>query len=243
MHWYLFAINNETHEQTDGARFGVLTLDGTAIWTLDVPGEYDGLGEDWHWYYDLVEPGIQQTEVLDRSFQLRLFSLDSRISYRVLPDPDAEHGWATEEVDRVSDQLALSDGKTPLPEIELESLGIIELENVARDDAEITGIRSFAIDAAGRFGFVRLQRGICHFVVATNDGEVIAKIPFERSRELSLPVATPIDRTTWIVLQSTYEKGEPSRAWQFDTGSKRIVPIPDFECGRVESVGEVGRWN
>lgn len=243
--WYIYAYTED--KQTDGAALSLLDRNGKEIWRLNLPGEYDGLGEDWSWYWDMVVPGIEQAAVGSRSFSFRSYSLSSQLSFAVEADPEADSGWRVVETSRVKDRLRAGRDSVSRPEIELielEQLEAIELK--APDQGErspIGGIYDFAIDRAGNIGFVRRGgNGTTRFIRVDRTGEILSNFPLGLPREddTGLARVAPVSNDRWIVVRQSYADGVGTRAWWLDADSGKLDLIEGFTSGNIESLVPTG---
>lgn len=137
--WYTWVLQGR--KSRDGMCAQAITLDGKEVWRLDLPDEYGEFDDSFNWHFDLVEPGIRQVEVSDRSFSVRSYSLDEKIDYAIRGD--VESGWTVEEIGRAPDQLPTGDDLEKMPEPDpavLEEIGAIALPLPA-NDGRVSGER------------------------------------------------------------------------------------------------------
>jgi hypothetical protein len=169
--WYVHAVG--AGGVTKGAVIALLDVSGRELWSLGLPGEYDGLGEKWDLHRDLIEPGYVQLEVEPAEFSFRSYSLASRVTFSVTADPGADAGWRVTEKARAADRLESGrrrSGDVATEQIELLHAGTIRLQGPARADSPIDNVNEFAIDTAGNLGFVRWKEGTAIFVLVDPAG-------------------------------------------------------------------------
>lgn len=243
-HWYIFGYSDK--KQSDGAALSLLDTNGNEIWRLDLPGEYDNLGEDWDWYWDMVEPGIEQAAVGKRSFSFRSHSLSSQLTFVVEADDEADSGWRVVETARVEDHLPVGRETVARPVIdliELEQVGAIELQSPDRERSPIAGISGFAIDRAGNIGFVRWGgNGTVRFVRVAPTGEILSDFVLDLPQDdsASLPRVAPVSNDRWVLARHSYAEGVGTKAWWIDPSTGEIDPIEGFTSGAIESLVPTG---
>ncbi len=241
--WYIYGYADG--KRTDGAALGLLDPDGKEIWRLDLPGEYDGLGEDWGWYWDMVEPGIEQTAVGSRSFSFRSYSLSSRLSFAVEADPEADSGWRVVETSRVEDHLTVGRDVVSRPDIELielEQVGAIELRVPLGRRSPITDITDFAIDHAGNLGFVRSGKdGVAIFMLVGPNGQILSDHKLNLPNDSVMrPRVAPVRESRWVLLQDSTNDEVGTRAWWIDVDTGELESIEGFTSGGIESLVPTG---
>lgn len=224
-HWY--TSNLIQGQSTEGAVVQLVDLSGKELWHLDLPGEYDALGERWNWYDDLVHSGIRQIELSGRQFVVRSYSLHEKIEYAISGDADA--GWLVKELSRTPDNLpngseeADSDSDAPL--VSLKLLGTIELGEPAHAPQAIENIHGFSIDDRSNIGFVhRAPDAREEFVLVSPEGEVLKTWPLPKFQP---PVG---DETVWL---------EPGKWLIYATGlgeDQASASVLDIEIGSVATL-------
>lgn len=233
VHWYIYER---------GARFAVLDPTGKEVWSLAQDEEYASLGEDFSWWWTIAEPGIEQTAVQDRGFDVVSYALKSRISYEAVPDAAAATGWTIKELRRVEDLPRPKAASDPtVAEVDLDSLGTIELKAPA-PASPIRHVMDFNIDAKGRLGFIREWAGEQpHFVLVNPDGSIALDLPLDiAAHEKSRPLkAAPVAGERWVVARSFYDNAAPAAAWWLDVDRRALTPLEGFRSGRIEDLQSV----
>lgn len=237
VHWYIATF--EVGKRTSSAMIQLLNLEGNEVWRLDLPDEYTGLGSDWHWHFDLVDPGIRQLEAGDRAFSVRSYSLKQKVSFSIEPDAAAPSGWKVTETKRIDDALhvgragieqeraanaggkAASERPAATP---LTVLGTIRL-GAAPDAATPFGkVRGFSIDDQSRLGFVRSSpdRGM-NLVLVSAEGKVVHDLPLPEALGDRLPEVVWLAPGKWLVhdtgLGTSREEGRDALAFILDVAT------------------------
>gem|GEM_PF-1501262 len=240
VHWITLDFTKQP--KTWGAVLALLDVTGHQVWSREFPGEYDSLGEDWSWYWDLVKPGIEQATVGPHRFEFQSYSLDSRLIFSLTADPQRESGWSVVEAVRAEDgppTAAEADLGPAVDEVALEFLGEIPLETGGTKPSPIGDIMDFAIDPEGNVGFVRHDtEGRWRFVRVSPTGEILSNfvlaLPVEEGA--GAPHAGCVSSDRWVLVRSMTETNQ-SAAWWFEPDSGALDPIEGFRCGgQIESL-------
>lgn len=236
MHWYDYQSDG------GGASLTLVDPDGKLVWSFDLPGEYDGLKERWSWYWDMVEPGIEQASVEPGAFAFRSYSESARLSYRVQPDQQSESGWRVVELERAPDRLPVGhearehDQTTP---IELEFLGSIELASTDATMHPIEQVTKFGIEPSGNLGFVRWNGDrTVRFVRVDPEGEILTNVVLDlpEDEDATLPRVTPVSDDRWVLLRPTHSKTLNGGAYWMDAKTGALDQIEDFELSGIASL-------
>lgn len=242
--WYIYESANG--KQTKSAALSLLDPHGREIWSLDLHGEYDLLGEDWDWYWDMVGAGLEQTAVGQRSFSFRSYSHSSRLSFVVEVDPKADAGWRVVESARVEDHMPVIGrglSQSDIDLIELEPLGSIKLEDPDSASSPIGGIHDFAIDPKGNLGFVRGNgNGTVRFILVEPTGEIVSDVVLDLPQDdkAALPLVAPVSHDRWVLLRTSYAEGVGTNAWWLDPMTGALDALESVDSNRVESIIPTG---
>jgi hypothetical protein len=232
-HWYYYRyvdgpVSNDA---------GLILYDekGKTVWTFELPGEYDGLGEGWNWQRDLVVPGIVQVSLDGLAFSFRSYSLGANVRFMIEADAASDSGWRVVEQGRepADPPVGRQTAKPGLAEtVQLKSVGTIRLEVPAAEASPIGGISDFAIDDAGNLGFVRWGGdGIVRFVRVSGTGQVLTNIvvQFPKDERASLASVVPIAGDRWIVLRPDLTTRHSRRVWWLDLETGGLEKVRDVQ--------------
>ncbi len=243
-HWYTSKHGLEGLSR--GASLALLDADGQAVWSLEMPGEYDGLGEDWDLYGDLIEPGIIQCEVDELGFRFRSFGSAAAISFELEPEPENESGWHVLEVSRIADIQA---GKQEPPKlqharpVELELLGTTELGSAEPANPISGHFGSLSIDPGGNLGLVRRNpSGSIQFIRVDPEGSILTNVVLDLPKDdkARFPSLAAVSEARWVLLRPMSSRNEQGKAWWLDAQSGALTPIDQFEPRPIESLAPCG---
>ena len=238
--WYIYG-------SPSSAALSLLDSDGKEVWNLKLLGEYDNLGEDWNWYWNLVSTGIQQASVGIRRFSFRSYSLSSRLSFSIQADDKVKSGWQVAKTARVKDHLSVGNTDEAPPElnvIELQLVGTIELKTkAAHERTPIGDFYDFAIDHLGALGFVKQgKNGTTRFIRVDPEGKILSdfilNIPKDDKAEIGN--AVPVSDIRWVFVRESYDEKIGTRAWWIDIKTEKVNPIKGFTSGSIESLVPTG---
>jgi hypothetical protein len=233
-----------------GAKYALIDLDGATVWSKVLPRDYGIFREKpqnekaqetlRHWIR--THGGILNATEKNK-FDVYFAADSKRVTFDVNPGSDK---WAVTETGQAPYSLPTTEppklavsppAVTALPERQLKSLGtrVLRGDQSARKPA-IRNVRSFVIDGAGRFAFLREDDEQATFVVADPGGKVV--------RELPLNMEPRSNKSHWsgygwigadfLVTRSDFGADGKCRAWRIDMQSGRIEPIPKFDSPPVE---------
>lgn len=212
--WYTYAGGAP---RSNGACVSVLDHAGKELWKLDLPNEYDGLGENWTWHWDLLRPGIVQTGVGPKRFWFHSYSLKAKIEYEVTEDAAAAGGWRVVEVRRDAAEHPQPPSKVgKIESVERPALGVIKLQ------AEVPGVTSsklhdltsFAIGRDGGFAVLRGGASPTLVLVDPKGAVTLERELTDPAVKSALEVAALSD-SRWLVYASGLGEGGAG-AWTFD---------------------------
>jgi sugar lactone lactonase YvrE len=221
--------------QQQGARFTLIDSDGRAVWTLDLPNDYqppDAAGSSLE-AQARASRLMLTTAILDadtpREFELRQVRPSERVRFRV--DADKAEGWTVQEIGRRSapDPFApAARAAAPAPEKPLRHLGSIKLGGRATlQNSPIRDVHDFGLDEAGRFGFVRRDGGCDLSFVSGTGVEDARSIRLGRpvQQDCSSPLVAWAGGDTWLVTleYATAESGPAG--WWIDRANGRSRPF------------------
>ncbi len=244
VHWYVWS--RAGGGGSGGAVMSLLDPSGQAVWELQFPGEYDGLGKGWNWYRDLVERGDWQVEVAPPGFSFRSYSLAAQVRYSVAADPSSDRGWRVVETERRADQrpanppgAAAAEAPARAGTVELVHTGTIRLQGPARAPSPIDGINRFAIDPQGRLGFVRWEEPKnARFVLADAEGKILTDtiLDLPPDDQALLLHAAPTGADRWVVLRQSGVQPARTSAWWFTPATGALQEVEGFEAPGVEAL-------
>lgn len=240
IHWVVMKFKSAGRSMS--AAFSLLDPEGKEVWQLALPGEYDALGEDWHWYWDLAQPGIHQIEAGDHTVSIRSYSESARMEFVLKKAAENNSYWRVIEKQRTDDKLPIGRAATQTVEwnqVTLNRLDPIRLEQSIAGETVIGEIINYAFDASGNIGFIRREpqgKGV-RFVRVRSNGDVLTNVLIDNTRtESVLSIRTaPATVEKWVIVAASPDDAN-DHAWWFDVESGKFEAIDGFSAGFLESV-------
>lgn len=232
VHWCVYSWADR--RQSVGASLSVLNGRGEAVWSEDISGEYDGLGDRWSWYYDLIEPGIVQGVVEDHAFSFCSYAGGERVRYTCEPDGAA---WLIREASREpctpEPHQAASPGGLEL--ITLDLLDRVTLQGDSAPAAPFSDVSGFAVGGDGLIGVSSStddEPRSNKLIVVNAEGVVV------HDRALNEVVGSmrvaPYGDDVWLVY-STGLGEHGAGAWLYRGGDDSLSALPEFAEGGLRT--------
>lgn len=233
-HWDSFSST----KTSGGVWFVLQDLEGRAEWKLHRPHDYDL--PDGDAAKDKVQRLLWDRGAILESSGPGMFDLWSgasgeRVRYVVACNEPGYNAWNVSEIGR--EKFTLKEEDEDLPEWkndgpELRRLGSFVLQDMP-EEKPVRDIETFALDGAGRLGFVRGEKSHTRtFVLLNNEGKVRTeiKLPSHLERKRAHLVWSEGER--WLLAKSD----DHSRAWWLDVGKGEVKPVEGFDCPEIESL-------
>lgn len=230
-HWYIY----------DGhARFSLCDENGHAIWSLEIQGEYQGLGHSFRWN-NLKSQGISQIETRETGFDILSYKENQRISFTIARNPEQPDEWTVQESERSPVQIPSPVDATradlpEYPEIPLTLAGEIELQTASDPNQPIRNVVHFAINKNGQIGAVVRRNEAFHIVVADGDGGIIMNQPCALDEGMHLGAFGVTGEGKWVLVASSWDEGVAPRAWFINVPDGARQPIEGLDIGRTEAI-------
>lgn len=224
-----------------GAVFTLLDAEAKVVWRLDKPLDYMVEGDEKATNRLLAEMRDQGAilSVEAGRFTLRLAAENERATFEVEALTGARRGWDVREVARAPfnpDAPSAVSGTAEALKLDLKPLGSIQLGSPPQT-SPIRDVLSFALDGAGRPGFLRRSEQRFEFVRVDGDGE----------NPLEIPLPPPPEGEWWQyslawtagerwILTASGGGEDGQHAWWLDAASRALTPIEGFKAPSVESL-------
>lgn len=199
-HWYSYRRNG------GDAHFALLDPNGRSVWRHVIPGDYDDLEERWNWS-NLHNDGAGQVILVDDGFEILSYRHQQRTRFAVARDEHHPVGWSITQTGQAPARIPASrEEKVIIQTVELPFLGEITLRAENQTTSEIRNLQKFAIDAEGRFGFIRYPSDpgrSSTFFLLDQGGDILSRIDLRFQDPKILPsIALPQPDEQWLLIDT-----------------------------------------
>lgn len=237
VHWWLYDLSISGQV---GARFTLVDLDANPVWKLDLPADYsvrgDEAAEDKIRTLVRKRGGILEANNPGR-FDVWVASKSLRKTFSV---EQVKDNWRVRKVsESPHEMMATSKSvRAEIPTQQLKLLSSVELKSGSPSPVQpIRKVREFSFDGDGNIAFLRVEKKTGPVFVLTNQaGELLHEIPIDikTAPESHWTGCAWVGGTRFVLTHSKYGVGAVSRAWWLDTKTRKLEPIPRFDCPPVE---------
>ncbi len=185
LHWRRYDWEKE---QKDGALFTLISQDGKAIWTLELPDDYETGGDENA--DELLTASMRRTGGILRSeepgrFELRFVNEVQRVTFAAAQTADGN--WAVSEVSRRPFVESVISAPKPaaIPLLALRPAGRIVLKSDrTAPPPEIRDVNDFVFDPQGRIAYLRPSENTSRvLVVVDQQGKALHTVTLDAAHD------------------------------------------------------------
>jgi hypothetical protein len=234
LHWWRFHWEKE---RKHGARFTLIGLDGKAVWSLDLPADYEAGGDE-----DAQERlkgslrrsgGILKSDHAGR-FELRFVKEAQRVTFAVAHA--ANGAWTVSEVERhpfVETTTPAGPKPAKIPFLSLRSSGRVVLKSPSSGpEPEVRNVSNFVFDGRGRIAFLRRsENNVLALVVVDQQGKVLHAVPLDSGHaegRAGWSGLTGVGPDRYLLIRDQPNDQSKMEGAMVDVATGKATPIPGF---------------
>jgi hypothetical protein len=232
VHWWRFDFENERKR---GARFTLIGQDGKAVWSLDLPADYESGGDqnaDERLMASVRRSGAILGTDHGGEFELRFVKDGQRVKFAVARAASGE--WVVSEVGRRPFVETTTAAPTPeIPLVSLRATGRVVLESPASAPLpEIRDVGDFVFDPRGRIAFLRrIESKSITLLVVDQQGKVVHTVALESGRAESgwgWSELTCVGPDEFLLIRENPSDRNKTGAALVDAATGKTTPILGF---------------
>jgi sugar lactone lactonase YvrE len=232
--------------ETVGTRFAVLDSEGTELWYLDLPEDFEPPDDesDSSRLDELRRTGTILSSSAPARFEVAILREEERVAFSVERYDRAEGAWEVREVGRFPHAfVAQQASNDAVVDIELTLVEAADLKVPDMNNNPVHSVVAFGFAELGEIEFVREARGSGYeLILLDRTGGLQSRVPV---RGLQVEAKSKkhwckVSSERWVLIFDPWGGNDPATAWSIDAVSGEATELVEFDCPGADGVAPDG---